>query len=165
MYSSQLISRFFDRTIIFRIFSLLVIFLSATLIFFSDWARPFFVDFLNFDLGARAEYIDNSGAHSLSKTTFVLLVIFVCYQFVRDVSQAFYSRIFTVFMVFMLALFYVLSGIVAVRFSFFILCVLLPLRGVLLFEFERFLFWRIALLLFSPFIFYMSTIYTFSNSV
>lgn len=141
----------------------ITVFSSGALILLADTLRALLPVFIGVDLGARTAYFEGDGGYSLSKSVFLICVIYSCYNFVVDCRQSILSRIFISLMVLVLALFNSVNGIMAVRFSFFIFSITLPLRGVFIYNFERRLEFRMALIIISPLIFCSSALYTFSN--
>ena len=68
-------------------------------------------------------------------------------------------------MVLAMAMLNVVNGIMAVRFSFFVFAVILPLRGVFIYRLEEVSVLRIYAIVFSPLIFLISVAYVLSNTI
>lgn len=142
----------------------ILILVSATIIVTSDFVRPLISSLIVFELGARTAYFDGDGAYNLFKTLFVLLGVLNCFIFASDVRQSIFSRTFFSLLSLLVALFYVVNATMAVRFTFFVFAISLPLRGVVLFGLEKKPEIRLVSLLISPIIFYLSILYIFSNA-
>lgn len=115
-------------------------------------------------LGARAAYLEGDGAYSLSKSLFLALMVVCAFVFVSDSRQRPLDRIFAVLMVFALAIFNAINAIVAVRFSFYLLAVVLPLRGFMLWKGEKKPEFRLASLIVLPVLYGFGVAYTLSNT-
>ena len=152
-----------NQRIFFNILKWCVL-LGLVFVAFSDLIRPELVSLSDFDIGARAAYFEGDGGYSLAKSVFLMFVILCCFLFVADSGQSGFSRVFITLMVFVLSLFNALNAIMAVRFSFYILAVLLPLRGFLVFSLERKAEFRMASIVFLPVLFGLSAVYTLSNT-
>lgn len=138
---------------------------SGAIVLSTKLLHPLFSNLMSrLDLGVRAAYLGD-GAYSLSKLLFVLFGIFICFNFVSDTRQSLSSRLFISLMSMVVGLSHMLSGVVSVRFAIYIFLVILPLRGIFVFEFERKLEVRILALMISPLVFYLSTLYVFSNTL
>lgn len=138
---------------------------SALLVLSAEVLRPVLPSFGGLDFGVRAEYLESDGGHSFSKTLFLMFAIYSCYEFVNDVRQSCRVRIFVVLMVLAMAMLNVVNGIMAVRFSFFVFAVILPLRGVFIYRLEEVSVLRIYAIVFSPLIFLISVAYVLSNTI
>jgi|GEM_PF-4126249 len=151
-----------------RILSIFFVFLilsSGSLVLFAELLRPLIPKLIGFDIGARAAYFEGDGGYGISKLLFIIFSIICCHHFIADLRQTRISRFFIALMALVLALFNLLNGIVAVRFSFFIFAVMLPLRGVFISGVERKLQFRISSIVISPIVMYLSVLYTFSNTL
>lgn len=151
----RVLSRFF----VFLILS------SGALVLLAGLLRPLIPTLIGFDLGARTAYFEGDGGYSISKSLFIIFSIICSYCFIADLQQTRISIFFIALMVLVLALFNLLNGIVAVRFSFFIFAVMLPLRGVFISGVEKNLQFRISSIVISPIVMYLSVLYTFSNTL
>ena len=147
-----------NQIFISKIIVSLVIF-SGVVIVGAKSLSPIFLSLVNVDLGVRSSYFAMVDEQGLSKLAFLIFVSFCCFQFVRDRRQILVTRIFISLMAISMAILNVGSAIVAVRFSFFILAVILPLRGILLYDFERRPTIRKLSLFISLIVFYLSIVY------
>jgi hypothetical protein len=129
----------------------------------AEHVRPFLVWLSSVDIGIRGGLFHGDGSHSLGKTVFVLWSISSAYMFVSDDHRRIFLRVFVALLAMFVALFHIVNGIASVRFSFFLLTVVIPLQGYFLFAFERRLCFRMAGILVAPLVFAVSVVYTFAK--
>lgn len=146
-------------------FFVFLILLSGSLVLSAVVLRPLIPALIGFDFGARAAYFEGDGGYSISKLMFIIFSIICSCFFAIDVRQRRISRLFVALMALVLALSNLLNGIMAVRFSFFVFAVMLPLRGVFISGIERELPFRISAIIISPVFMYLTVLYTFSNTL
>jgi hypothetical protein len=129
----------------------------------AEHVRPFLAWLSSVDIGIRGGLFHGDGSHSFGKTVFVLWSIACAYMFVSDDCRRVFPRVFVALLAMLVALFHIVNGIASVRFSFFLLTVVIPLQGYFLFAFEKRLCFRMAGMVVAPMVFAASVVYTFAK--
>lgn len=130
--------------------------LSVVVVLFSDFLRAYLVLSLPLDLGARAAYFEGGGDHGLLKELFIIFSMVCCLSFVLDRRESLVVRLFVSLLSVAVCMSYLVSAVAAVRLALYMYVVMLPLRGVFIFEFEKRSELRFFLLLCSPLIYAIS---------
>jgi len=132
------------------------VFLSVAVVFFSGFFRSYAVVSLPVDLGVRAAYFDGEGDQSYLKGLFVVFTLMLCLSFVVDKRVSSRARLYVTLLSVAVSFLYVISAVAAVRLALYIYVVILPLRGIFIFEFEKVRELRFYLFLCLPFIYTVS---------
>lgn len=143
----------------------LVVLVSITITLSAESLRPLLAGVDVGDIGVRAAYFDGDVNNTLAKTLFVVFGILSCLLCIRDPREINITKIYLALITMVVAIFYVISPVAAVRFCFYIFTVVLPLRGSFFSDFENRSEMRILALLLSPVVFYLSCILTLSNTI
>lgn len=116
--------------------------ISAGSLLFASQIREAALSVIGFDTGIRAVYFESNGAQNIVKMTYCAVAILVCANTYNDKSVNYLNRTLATILSIGVAMSYLVSGTAAVRFSMFVFCAFIPIRGVFAFEFERKLLFR-----------------------
>lgn len=118
-------------------FNNVIIGMAAIILLASTQLRDIILGIANVSAGIRTVYFEGDGAHSTTKLIFCLIAYLMCVQSCLDTSLNLRIRRSAALLAFCLSTTYLVSGTVAVRFSIYIFCAFIPLRGVYISKMEH----------------------------